>query len=91
MVIVDVSPDSSRSTQVGSTIRSFVHAMNNVALSDLHLIYKSRRDVQNAVKQQLHEVTKDEGVYYFYCRIWFKIAKLKNTLGEPTSPEFARK
>ena len=39
--------------------------MNNVKLSDLHLTYKSRRDVQNAVKQQLHEVTKDEGVLLF--------------------------
>jgi len=39
--------------------------MNNVKLSDLHLTHKSRRDVQNAVKQQLHEVTKDEGVLLF--------------------------
>ena len=65
LIVVDVSPDNGRTSEISGAITSYVASMHKVNFNNLHEKYSKASDAKEDVANQLSHVVKDKGILQF--------------------------
>ena len=65
LIVVDVSPDNGRTSEISGTISKYIMNMNQVNFNGLETKYRKASDARNHVATQLSKVVDDKGVLAF--------------------------
>lgn len=77
LIVVDVSPDNQRTTEISGAITSYVNAMYKVNFSNLHEKYSKASDAKLDVADQLSHVVKENGILQFLMMNMVQDSKTK--------------